>query len=1096
MWDTGFFAAKRHRVMRTLSEVFAPGAPTLPEGLRTLVVSPDRELEPGMTVRATFTFRNQGGAPATGVRVRFNVPDGLVYLVGSGNLESQPLDDELGYSPLLARSGAHLGDVLPGEERRLEIAYSVAGAIENGTTIELQAAVASFELPPVGSNVVRLVARSKPQLQNALTRVAIEARHDAVPGAEAQVTIKIHNAGESSAHDVVVVAPIPDHTTYVAGSAQVGGRAIERELGAAFDRAYAPVIVASLAASASAALTYRVRIDAPLRDATQIVARAQVASQETPAFALEPASLTVTAAPDFSGDRTALQAEPAHDLHPGERVTLTLVAHNAGSAAAESVTVAIELPETLVAVRGASRIDGHTVRDRRKEPLLFELGPVDAGESVTLTCEAVVASPLADGTALTPAAVLNWEPASQGGPRRLELALTVRSEPALPARRNAIERHGADVVRPGDEIEIAINLSNDGSAAAQDTVVHLRIDPALDDVRVFEKNARLNLDGPSSGIGPPDTLELGALDAYTTRRLSVRARVRSPYPNHSEIRLGANLHTRELGETPLGDVRWRVDSHPSFSVETSRLELSEEAILRPNQLADVDVSVVNGGTDTAQNVRLRLYVSPEARLESVDGATREKSSLVFGEIAPGARARARLGLRLLRSLAKEYPVTVDGVLTADAMLPVPLGRLTIATTAEPDFSVGTFHSEPVDTADVGEAVEWVLHVRNGGDGSAHRVQIEIAQPDTLIYVPNSTTVNDVPVRDVGALAPFAAARGIVLNDVDPGVEATIRWRDVVHNGLPAGEAIVRVAHVTYDGDRSDEIASNELKVRASPVFANAIPGLPFGLDGMLGPAFGGAQRALTEDRFLELPPATPIGDGNGARLVARLPLSGGNGLREDGAAYEGTILPHGIGTATLFTPERLARTLRFLQEARFEGLVTHLFALRAFLPEAIGDTHFGTLTTLRDALRDEFDRLFIKLRLPNYAMATRDIETPSLRSTIDRFLHDALSARGIPPESPAASIELRGSFDPSDVRELADRLTGAELAGALPWAALARFLPDATPQYARYRSGLVQRLDELAELDSAEFIDALQHQRDGALDSALDAACATVHASA
>ena len=84
--------------------------------------------------------------------------------------------------------------------------------------------------------------------------------------------------------------------------------------------------------------------------------------------------------------------------------------------------------------------------------------------------------------------------------------------------------------------------------------------------------------------------------------------------------------------------------------------------------------------------------------------------------------RARLGLRLLRSLAKEYPVTVDGVLTADAMLPVPLGRLTIATTAEPDFSIGTFRSDPVETADVGETIEWMLHVRNGGDGVAHRAR--------------------------------------------------------------------------------------------------------------------------------------------------------------------------------------------------------------------------------------------------------------------------------------------------------------------------------------------------------------------------------------
>ena len=69
--------------MRTLTEVFAPGEPTLPEGLRTLVVSPDRVVEPGVTVRATFAFYNMGGAAATGLRVRFTHPDGLRYLVGS-----------------------------------------------------------------------------------------------------------------------------------------------------------------------------------------------------------------------------------------------------------------------------------------------------------------------------------------------------------------------------------------------------------------------------------------------------------------------------------------------------------------------------------------------------------------------------------------------------------------------------------------------------------------------------------------------------------------------------------------------------------------------------------------------------------------------------------------------------------------------------------------------------------------------------------------------------------------------------------------------------------------------------------------------------
>jgi uncharacterized repeat protein (TIGR01451 family) len=1077
--------------MRTLSEVFAPGAPTLPEGLRTLLVSPDRELEPGMTVRATFTFRNQGGAPASGVRVRFNIPDGLVYLVGTGQLDGTDLDDEQGNSPLLSRSGAHIGDVAPGEERRIEISYSVAGAIENGTTIELQAAVASFEVSPVGSNVVRLIARSRPQLNNALTRVTIEARSEPVPGAEAQITVRVHNAGESSAHDVVIVAPIPEHTRYVPNSARVNGRDIERELGVPFDRAYAPIVTSTLAASASAALVYRVQIASPLPDATPIVARAQIASQETPAFSLEDASLVACSLPDFEDDRTTFTADPAHDVHPGQRVVLTLSAFNAGTAAAESVTVSLDVPDVLIPVRGSTTIDGRPVREtRKKDALQFDLGRVDAEERVELRCEAVLMSPLPDGASIQVAAVLGWEPGTQ---RRFERSLVVRSEPSLSTRRNSIARAHGEVVKPGEEVEATIVLANDGSAATTDTVLHLRVDPALEEVRLTEKTARITLDG--------DTCEIGNVEPYGQRRFVIRARVRSPYADRSEVRIGASVHTRELGESPLGEAIWRIDSHPSFSSQSSRLHLESDEVLRPNQLANVAMSITNIGSDVAHNVRIRLYVSPEARLESVDGATREKSKLVFGEIAPGTTVQARLGLRLLRSLAKEYPVTVDAVLTADAMLPVPLDRLTIVTTAEPDFSVGSLRSEPVDVVEAGETIEWVLHVRNGGDGPARRVRIVCAQPDSLIYVPNSTTVNDVPIRDVGAFGAIASERGIVINDIDPGVEATIRFRDVVHNELPGGESIVRTAYICYDGDRTDEMTSNELKVRAAPAFANAIPGLPFGLDGMVGPAFGAAQRALTEDRFMELPPATPVaGSSNGERPAwlpgSELPAlaTGAPGGQGGEAFVDGAVAGEGIGVTVSFTPERHARMLRFLDEARFDGLVTHLFAVRALLPDAVGDTHLGALRALREVLRDELDRLFIKLRLPNYVIAERDIETPSLRSALERLVYDSAGARGIPAEVPGAALTLRGGFDAKDIGALADRLAEAELASALPWSILARYLPDGSAQLAYYRTMLIHRLDALAEVESREFLDVLQRRRDAALDAALDVVRTSLHA--
>jgi uncharacterized repeat protein (TIGR01451 family) len=1080
--------------MRPLSEVFAPGAPTLPERLRTLVVSPERELEPGMTVRATFTFRNQGGAPATGVQIRFNLPDGLVYLVGSGLLDGNELDDEFGNSPLVARAGAHVGDVLPNEERRIEIAYSVAGAIENGTTVELQAAVASFELPCVGSNVVRLVARSKPALANALTGIAIEAARDAVPGSQAQVTIRIHNAGESTARDVVVAAPIPEHTGYVAAAARVNGREIERELGAAFDRMYAPVVLRSLPARASATLVYRVAIDAPLPGGTQIVARADVASQETPAFALEPASLTVVSAPHFGDDRTAFSAEPADDVRPGQRVRLALTAFNAGTAAAERVSAQLELSDHLIFVRGATTIDGRPLRERRKEPLRFALGTIDAGQCVTLCAEGVLTSPLPDKSVVSAAAVLDWE-ATPVASRRLECALHVRSEPAFPPRCNSLTRAGSAFAVPGSGLEAAIVLTNDGSADAHDGVLHVRIEPPLDDVAVFESGRRLALEGGSADSSP-DTAELGTIEAYATRRLIIKARVPSPFANASELLIGAGLHTRELGETDLPNAQWRVDSHPGFDRETSRLELSGLSVLRPNQLAEVEVVVTNIGTDTAHNVTLRCYISPDARLESVDGATREKSSLLLGELAPAAHVRARLGLRLLRGLAKDWPVTVDALLTADGMLPVSLGRLTIATSAEPDFSTGNLRSEPADVVDPGETVQWFLHVRNGGDGTARLAQITIAGPESLIYVPNSTTVNDVPIRDSGALPPFAGERGIVLNDVDPGVEATIRWCSVVHNASPAGTSIAHVARIRYDGERDDEIVSAELRVRATPIFANAIPGLPFGLDGMLGPALAGHPRALSEDRFLALPPATPVGDGNGAHPLAR--LSAGRDDDADDAQVE-VFETTGIdvtGTIAAFTPERLNRTLRLLREARFRGLITHLFAVRAFLPEGVGDARRSALEPARELLREELDRLFIKLRLPLYVLTARDIETPSLRSTLERLVREAAGARGVPAESPTAALSLRGTFDPKELRDLGERIAQAQLATALPWAALARLLPDETPACAEYRALLIEVLDECEDSESSEFIDALQHRYDSQLDAALDAMTASLHSMA
>ncbi|HKU66596.1 MAG TPA: hypothetical protein VJP85_02365 [Candidatus Baltobacteraceae bacterium] len=1033
-----------------------------------------------MTVRASFTFRNQGGATANGVRVRFNLPDGLVYLVGSGQLDGTQLDDEQGNTPLLARAGADIGDVAPGQERRIEIAYSVAGAIENGSTVELQAAVAAFELAPVGSNIVRLVARSRPALENALTNASIESRqHEPRPGGEATIVVRVHNAGESSAHDVVVVAPVPEHTSYIPNTARVNGRELERDLLAPFDRVHAPVISQTLPASATVTLQYRVRIDDPCEDGTSIVVRAQAASQETSAFALEAAALTIHAQPDFENERTSFAIEPA-EAAPGARVLLRLQAYNSGTTSAENVVISYALAEGLIHVRGSVRLDGHPVRERKKDALTFDIGTIAARESVEFVAEATIASPMADASVLRVAPALHWS----GGERVFEAAVTARSAPHFAPRHNGIARVTGAVVHPSDECEAVISIANDGSAAATDAVLHLHVDPGLDDVRVFDKNVRLDLENES--------VDLGVIDAYASRKITVRARVRTPYPDRSELHLGASLHTRELGETALSAVQWRVESHPAFSSQSSALTLVQDDVFRPNQLVDVFVRVRNEGTDSAQNVKLRLYVSPEARLETVEGATRERSALLFGEIAPGASAEARLGVRLLRSLARAHPVSIESVLSADAMLPVQLSSLAIVTTAEPNFGIGTLRSEPEEIVDAGAEVEFILHVRNSGDGPARKVAITVAPLDSLIYVPNSTSVNDLPVRDGGALSPLMGERGIVLSEVDPGIEATIRWREVVHNGLPSGEAIVRAARVTYDGDRTDDISAAEVKVRCAPAFANTISGLPFGLDGMLGPSFAGSgQRALpgSDDRFVELPPATPVARPEipGGSILSLTASSNGYGVHAHETASVLTSAPpgtEGVQCVIAFDRDRLTRTLRFLGEARFTGLVTHLFAIRAFFPDAASVSGEAHLRDVRETLRETLDRVFIKLRMPTYVIAPRDLESAAARDALDALLGDLDPAAA--PAALSGSLVLHGSIAPEEIAELRHRLGDAAIGTALPWAILARLLPSAGDGLRNYRELLVAAFDELTGVDETAFIDALQRKPYPVLDGALD----------
>lgn len=832
--------------MRTLTEVFGPGAPSLPEGLRTLVVSPDRSVEPGTTVRATFAFYNFGGAAATGLRVRFNMPDGLRFVPGSARVDDRALDDARGETSLLAPNGADVGEVPPGVERRIALAYVVAPTIENGAQLELQAALASNETDVIGSNVVRLVAVSAPQLENPETVAALEAVRVSEPGEEIVATARVRNSGHATAHDVVVVLPVPDRTTYIDGSARIDGRelALDERGGDPFGFGNATIATPALAPGATLVVEYRARIDSPLDDNMRIVLGGAVASVETAEFELARAELTVRSASRFDTEATRLVVDAPSEVEPGRRVRVGLIAENNGTCAAEDARVRLTLPEGLRYAPGSRAVDGRSVSES-DTPGAFVFARIDAGRRVEAAIDAYVVSPAVDGTPLPIAGSLQWST----GSRTFERTLTVRSSPRFLESRNVLTLDGPAHVTPGSEVRGTIRIANDGTAQATGVRIVIDADPGLQLLRYS--------DGGGEARVQPAGIDVGTLAPGASRTLTLLGTVASPIADRFAIRLRARLENDQTAPAVLGQVELLVRSRPRFAPVASTISYPAGEPLRPSGHGDIQVVVVNEGTDTARDARLQLDITDEARIEAVDGATRVGSSLLFGDIAPGARAEGTVRLRLARLVPRGTAITVNARLEAVGLLPLALAPVTIPTIAEPRFDEGAaLRTQPAETVDAGEPLYVRLSVRNTGDGAASRFVMRGQLPAHTAYLPGSTLVNDVPLLDVDGGSVLWSKTGLVLEDVDPGVEVVVRYGTIVNTPLPAGTLIDAHLDLGWDGGGTLAISSPAVRVRSTPAFAVRASGLPFSVSG-IAPRTADVLQDIADQRRaaqVQLPP--------------------------------------------------------------------------------------------------------------------------------------------------------------------------------------------------------------------------------------------------
>ncbi len=1075
--------------MRTLTAVFAPGSAPLPEGLRTLHVSPGRVIEPGQTIHASFTFKNLGGGTASGFRVRFRLPEGLTYLVGTARIDDEEIDEQGGLTSLLQSSGAKLGDVPAGGERRISLAYSVASTIENGTQIALQAAIASFEVPVIGSNVVRLVVRSRPTLQSPATRLSLTPVREAVPGAELQLRAQIHNSGQSSAHDVIVLLPVPANTTYVERSATIGGR---ERLGLPEHEPFglaAPAVAAPvLGPGATMDVGYRVRIDSTLDDNAQITATGSVCTQELPEFALSPVTLKIPSKPSFDGEETSLRVECEDEVVPGQRVRVVVHARNVGTARARDVRVRVKLPEGLAYSAGSRTIDGSPAVDRGRDPGLFELGDVEPGRSVEVTLTGVVGSPIAHGAEIAVEARVEWSK----GHRAFARTVTVRSAPAFPAAFNRIEREGPRRLAPGDTAAFTVHVENMGADAATDARLVLDADPGYEPLKVSGGDGDLAVD--DDGV-----VRLDALEPNVPRTLRVETRVAPTVEDQAQLRVRATLRTAKLGEIDIGSAQHTIASRPRFSASTSKLTAESGEVLRPNRTAACRLTVHNEGTDRGKDVRVRLQLPEELRLESVDGAARDAESVVFGEVPAQETRDATVHLRLLGIAGSDDVLEIGARLSGTNVVPLSLDPIQLATHAEPAFDEGAvLTSQPTEAVDAGEEVLYTLALRNTGDGVAHRINARIAAPTNTVYAPGSTTVNGVPLLDNAGTSPLLTPGGLTLGEVGSGVEMLARLAVIVNTPLPPGTTIETRAHITWDDAPELVVRAEPLRVRSAHALPIVDPALPFSvLDAAAAPSrANGRPHALApgevDVEYIELPPGSPVLNALSTPHAEALPPSattaedGPTDADDDDNLSLSKDEPQPNSSATIrlslqLSEDRLQWTARYLAEAGGARLIAHLMMIRALFPDTAPDAAANAALKRYGGVVNELaDRLFVKMRLPNAELVHGDLETDKARAALNALLSALRTADASRDLSDAGGLRLTTAVDRASLDAIMRELPRTPLATAVPWAAAATLIgtilhDDGEPvaDFTPYRDTLARTLASFATLSTADFERAL-----------------------
>ena len=812
--------------------------------------------------------------------------------------------------------------------------------------------------------------------------------------------------------------------------------AVEFLLGDGFEALDEPAVaVGSVAPGEDVRATKRARITAPLDDRSELRVQA-VLRVPNAAFGTNACTVLVRSRPVLDGAASGTFVEA---IGP-DCVRVRVVVRNEGDGAARDVRIDVPAPA------GCVRVDDHG-------PAMFVAERLDVGASVTFAFDARIVEPVAVVTA-------SEGEVRCGDGRRSTLAAreVIVMEPVIIAP--CVE------VRPARRsVDVAVDVRNDGWVDARDVRVRIALPAplraidgsiAVDGVPVGARGVkRTGGDPPFARLersGGAHVVVMNA-PARSTGRIALTATVPGGYPGGTIVAAAGEHESAASFEPELvREVRMRLIEMPRIVAPNAEVRIAAELVNAGDFPETLFFCITGDGISVAPEAVSRtvapgLVAIVELTARAYDVA-RNADPLMLSVVACDAeRERARC----------ECTVVVRDKVVSNCEEPAD---------TEADRLAAVAHAALRGPDEVSAGAAFTLQAHVDVEDPVELLTIRVRDVPGAAYVPGSTTLDGRALLDRAGVSPLAGD-GLQLRAVPAGMRITAAWALLSHPAA-CDEALIAEVELDVDG-RGRPCEPFAVHVRGRDAFAAQPAGLAYHVDACV---VGEAQAVST------------------AATVAALP-------------YEPSFPAHDDAFTFALRLERpRAGDVARLLEAANGGLVTHVLALRMLLPDCETSEHRGVAAALdgvRCALHDVCDRLFVKLRIPGFDIASDDIEDVVLRSATIGLYEHLLDASPGPDCTGHAAVRIARER----VRELLDAFSDAPYGSPAALRALVALLPvrcDSDPALSAALTRYACAFDDvLARYDGAPlelFDDALAHASDRTLDDARAALAVALRACA